>query len=51
MNEEDDLYGGGMEGNGRFDTEEFDQEYIDGGIRDDVREILMLWIVVRLYVK
>jgi hypothetical protein len=35
MNEEDELYG--MEGTGRFDTDEFDQEYVDGGIRDDVR--------------
>ena len=31
-----------MEGTGRFDTDEFDQEYVDGGIRDDVRYVVVL---------
>ena len=34
MNEEDEIYG--IEETNRFDIDEFDQDYVDGGIRDDV---------------
>lgn len=36
MADEDGIYGG--EDNDRFEAEEFDQDYVDGGIREDVRD-------------
>ena len=40
MADEDGIYGG--EDNDRFEAEEFDQDYVDGGIREDVRHFRML---------
>ena len=34
MADEDGIYGG--EDHDRFEAEEFDQDYVDGGIREDV---------------
>lgn len=34
MNDDDELYGG--EEPARFEADDFDQDYVDGGIRDDV---------------
>ena len=40
MNEEDEIYG--IEETARFDIDEYDQDYVDGGIRDDVRHCLLI---------
>lgn len=40
MADEEDMYGG--EDHDRFEAEEFDQEYADGGIREDVSLDIML---------
>ena len=34
MADEEGLYGG--DDNDRFEAEEFDQDYVDGGVREDV---------------
>jgi len=44
MADEDGIYGG--EDNDRFEAEEFDQDYVDGGIREDVRDSRVLVVNV-----